>query len=111
MYLFRGGDMAASLSPEAAQAHMQRWVEWMKKLAESEAFASGEPLATDGKVVRSKGSIVTDGPFVEGKEVVGGYLIINASDYDQAVQISKDCPIFEYADGSIEVREIQNIPA
>jgi len=52
--------------------------------------------------------IVTDGPFIKGKELVGGYLIINASNINEAVEISKGCPIFK-EDGKLEVRQIQNM--
>ena len=106
MYLFRGGDaVRAQQSPEAMQAHMQRWGQWMQKLAEEGTFIAGLPLDGGGKVVKDAGGIITDGPFTEGKEVVGGYLIVKAKTLDEAVNISKGCPIFEHK-GSVEVREI-----
>ncbi|MBC8045487.1 MAG: hypothetical protein H7Y00_01685 [Fimbriimonadaceae bacterium] len=107
LLLFRGGDahrMEEQKSPEAWQAHMQKWMQWMKALAEQGKFAGAEPLTNDGKVI-SKGLKVTDGPYMEGKEIVGGYLICNANNYDEAVEIAKGCPIFEQ-DGIVEVREI-----
>ena len=61
-------------------------------------------LASARKIVSSK-TMVTDGPYAEGKEIVGGYMIIKANDLNEATEVSKDCPIFEY-DGSVEVREI-----
>lgn len=57
-------------------------------------------------MVNGKKKLIIDGPFAEGKEVVGGNLIVKAADLDQATEISKDCPIFEY-DGTVEVRPIQ----
>ena len=106
LYLFRGGDSrTAQQSPEEMQAHMQKWGEWMKELAESGNLVSGQPLDQGGKVVEKGGEIVTDGPFAEGKEIVGGYLIVKAEDLDHAVKLSKDCPIFEL-DGTTEVREL-----
>ena len=50
--------------------------------------------------------VVSDSPYAEGKEMVGGYLIVNAKDIDDAVEISKGCPIFD-EDGSVEVRPVQ----
>ncbi|MEP1032907.1 YciI family protein [Ekhidna sp.] len=101
LYVFRGGDKGyENQSPEQMQAHMQRWGEWMAKVK-----AEGYPLQQEGKVVGSGGKIVTDGPFTEGKEIVGGYVHLDAKDLDHAVELSKDCPIFEFG-GTTEVREI-----
>ena len=110
LFLFRGGDAINSQqSPEAMQKHMQKWMAWMQELSQQGTFIGGQPLTTDGKVVTGSAKKVTDGPFVEGKEIVGGYLLIKANDYADAVNISKGCPIFEY-DGIVEVREIQQFP-
>lgn len=108
LYLFRGGDArAASGSPEAMQAHMGKWMTWMDDLAKQGKLSGGLPLKNDGKTVQSRG-VVTDGPYAEGKEIVGGYLIVKANDLNEATEISKDCPIFEY-DGTVEIREIQSM--
>ncbi|MCR9063547.1 MAG: YciI family protein [Cytophagales bacterium] len=110
LLLFRGGDSnLAEQSPEEQQAHMQKWFAWMGGLAEKGQMVGAEPLFTTGKTVTGKDKIVSDGPFAEGKEMVGGYLICNAQSYDEAVEISKDCPVLEFEDGSVEVREIQVI--
>ncbi|MDX1627644.1 MAG: YciI family protein [Fulvivirga sp.] len=109
MYLFRGGDAArAQQSPEAMQAHMQKWTSWMGELSKSGNLVSGLPLDGDGKVVKKAGEIVTDGPYAEGKEVVGGYLIVKAKDLNHAVELSKGCPIYEH-EGHTEVREIMSM--
>ena len=106
LYLFRGGDARrAAESPEAMQAHMEKWMSWLKVLREDETLVAGQPLQNEGKVITGSGNVVTDGPFVEGKEIVGGYLIVKADGLDSAATISKDCPIFEHG-GSVEVREI-----
>ena len=55
--------------------------------------------------MQSAGDVITDGPFTEGKEIVGGFVALPANDMDHAVELSKECPIFEYG-GSVEVREI-----
>lgn len=110
MYLFRGGDENFNkLSQEEKQAHMQVWGEWMGGLREKGHLLDGLPLAADGKVVYNKGEVVTNGPFAEGAELVGGYLIVSAKDLDEAVEISKGCPIFDYEGSNVEVREIMTM--
>jgi hypothetical protein len=107
IYLFRGGD-GPSLSPELMQAHMQKWMAWMESLGKKGILVGGDPLHPSGKQVNGKKKAVTDGPFVESKEMVGGYLIVNAKDIEEAVEISKDCPIFEM-DGKLEIRPIHKM--
>jgi hypothetical protein len=107
MYLFRGGDNPSS-SPEAMQEHMQKWYQWMQSLAKDGIFVAGEPLQRAGKQVNGTKKVITDGPFTEAKEMVGGYLIVNANDIEHAAEISKGCPILEI-DGKIEVRPIQKM--
>ncbi len=107
LYLFRGGDEAyQKLSQEEKQAHMQVWHEWMGNLREEGHLLDGLPLAEDGRVVHNRGELVTNGPYAEGTELVGGYLIVSAKDIDEAVTISKGCPIFDYEGSNVEVREI-----
>ena len=109
LYLIRGGqDVAKQISPEEMQSHMQSWTNWMKSLADKGQFVDGLPLASEGKCVRNGGEVISDGPYPEGKELVGGYLIINAENLDEAVEISKPCPVYEYG-GLVEVREIINM--
>lgn len=110
MYLFRGGDAQnMQKSPEVWQAHMQRWMMWMQTLAEQGKFDGAAPLATVGKIVTGKGKKIIDGPYAEAKEVVGGYVIVNAINLDEAVELSKGCPLLEFDDGVIEVREVQQL--
>jgi hypothetical protein len=104
LYLFRGGDPLPS--PEAMQAHMQKWMAWMKELSAKGHFKGGEPLETSGKVLRGRNKSVTDGPYAEAKDVVGGYLVVQAKDLDAATELSRGCPIFE-TNGSVEVRQIR----
>ena len=106
MYIFRGGDNGLdTASPQQMQANMQKWNEWMKTLAEKGNLAGGEPLEKEGRQVNGKQKLVTDGPFMEAKEAVGGYLIVKANSLDEATALSKGCPIFEN-DGKLEIRKI-----
>ena len=110
MFLFRGGDAPTlQQSPEKWQAHMQRWAAWMGDLSTRGKLIGAQPLAQTGKIVTGSKKVVSDGPFVEGKEMVAGYLMCKADSYDEAVEISKGCPILEFEDGIVEVREIQEL--
>lgn len=80
----------------------------MGALSEQGKFVGAQPLKSEGKVVNGKSKVVTDGPFIEGKELVGGYLICRAGSFEEAVEISKGCPILEN-EGTVEVREIQEL--
>ncbi len=107
LYLFRGGEKAfEALSQEEKQAHMELWGAWMGGLQEKGHLVDGLPLSPEGKVVHNRGEVVTNGPFAEGAEMVGGYLIVTANDLEHAVEISKGCPIFDYDGSFVEVREI-----
>jgi hypothetical protein len=110
MFLFRGGVNHAhnAQDSQAAMDNMQLWVNWMQGLAQKGILVGGEPLKPEGKQVNGRAKVVSDGPFVEAKEIVGGYLIVNAANIDEAVEISKECPIFN-EDGKLEIRQIQSM--
>jgi hypothetical protein len=110
MYLFRGGENHASnaTSSEQAAKNMQAWMTWMQSLQQKGILVGGEPLQRTGKQVNGAKKVVTDGPFIEAKEMVGGYLMVNAKDINEAVEISKGCPIFA-EDGKLEVRPVQKM--
>jgi hypothetical protein len=92
-------------SPEQLQNMMKVWQNWMGSIAARDKLvSSGNRLAYDGKVVKP-GGLVTDGPFVEIKEAIGGYIIIRAESLEEAADISKGCPIL-LAGGNVEVRMI-----
>jgi hypothetical protein len=106
-YLFRGREI--SPSPEQMQKTMQKWVAWFKDLgAKGHLKDPGHPLEHIGKVVSGKQKAVNDGPYAEAKDVVGGYIVVEAADLNQAVELSKGCPILEVG-GSVEVRPNQKI--
>jgi hypothetical protein len=109
LYLFRGGDNG-SASPEDMQRTMQKWGAWVETLAKENRMRGGDPLETQGKLVSGKAKTVTDGPFAEAKDVVGGYLLVAASDLAQATELAKGCPIFELG-GAVEVRAIRPMRA
>ena len=107
VYLYRGGE--SGRSPERVQQMMQKWMAWFKELNEKGHIKDrGQPLERAGKLVKGKQKTVTDGPFAEAKDVVGGYTLIEARDLEQAVELSKGCPIFE-AEGAVEVRPVMKM--
>jgi hypothetical protein len=111
MLIFRGGDAgAATISPEQLQAHLAHWGAWMGSLGASGVLAAGEALQLGGKVIRGTAKSVTDGAFAEGKELVGGYVLIKAANYDAAVEHAKGCPVLSFDEGTVEVREIMVNP-
>lgn len=95
-----------SQSPEAMQAEMALWTNWMDGMAKQGKMVGGQPLLPHGKVLKGKAKKLTDGPFIEGKDIVGGYMLIKANDYDDAVKQSLACPALNADDGSVEIREV-----
>ena len=93
LLLFRGGDarrIDAQKNPKEWEAHMMKWKSWMEGLGKSGKFLSGQPLNEDGAVIKGSKKTVTDGPFTEGKEIVGGYLMIKANDMPMPLSCQKD---------------------
>jgi hypothetical protein len=111
VFLFRSSpqaQQAAMGTPEQAQQSLQRWLAWVHSLEENGYLKSrGQPLDRGGKVVR--GATVTDGPYVEAKDMVLGFNIIEARDLEHAAQIAAGCPIAQ-AGGAVEVRPIMAMP-
>ncbi|MES2622712.1 MAG: YciI family protein [Bacteroidota bacterium] len=92
-------------SPEELQAVMKEWMDWMGGIAAQNKLADrGNPLTGAGKVVRPN-NVVTDGPYTEIKEVIGGYIIVKAASLDEAAELAHGCPIFKTG-GNVEVREV-----
>jgi hypothetical protein len=104
LFLYRGGQTTGT--PEQMQNTMQKWMTWMKELGEKGHIKDiGHPLEQAGKVVKAHKS-VTDGPFAEAKDLIGGYTLVQAKDLAQAADLTSGCPIFE-AGGFVEVRPIR----
>jgi hypothetical protein len=112
LYLYRmtaDTRQAAMGTPEQAQQSMQRWMKWMQELeAAGHLKDRGQPLERTGKVVRGQQKTVTDGPYTEAKDLVGGFTLVEARDIDEAVRLSHGCPILE-GGGSVEVRPVMKM--
>jgi hypothetical protein len=112
IYLYRStneASQAAMGSPERMQQSMQAWMGWMKQLAaQGHIKDQGHPLERTGKTVTGKKKTVTDGPYAETKDIIGGFSIVEAKDIDEAVRLSLGCPIFE-GGGVVEVRPVRKL--
>lgn len=92
MLLFRGNDLRKDRSLEELQRVTDNWMEWFKRLTEEGKLVAGSPLEREGKIVSGKDRLVSDGPFVESKETVGGYFLLDVATLDEAIAIAKECP-------------------
>lgn len=103
MFLYRGGNCSAEKSPEQMQQSMQAWGEWISGGLEAGWLLDpGDGLESNGRVLHPDRT-VTDGPFTESKELVGGYCMVQAPDLGAAVELAKSMPD---TGGAIEVRQL-----
>lgn len=101
----REAGMQEPMSPEQIQAMMKPWQDWMGSLAAQNKLVNpGNRLESSGKVVKA-GNMITDGPYVEIKEAIGGYTIIRAESLEEAAKLTQGCPIFQIG-GNVEIRTI-----
>ncbi len=106
LLLFRGSDWTKGLSPAQIQEIVSDWAAWFERLIREGKCKGGHPLQDQGKLVSGKqGRIVTDGPFVESKEVIGGYFHLHVADENEAIAIAQQCPGLAYG-CVVEVRPI-----
>jgi len=110
LLLFRSPSDQPEPTPEEMQQVFGKWMAWMKGMKAQGQYVGGDRLEDGGKVLRGpRGGSVTDGPFAEAKESVGGYIIVAADSLTQAAEIAKGCPGFEYGT-FVEVRPIEKLP-
>jgi Uncharacterized protein conserved in bacteria len=104
--IFRHEDGNKVASPEQIQIWMKQTMDWISGITAKNKFVGGNGLPfQDAKVVRHKG-VVTNGPFGEIKETIGGYIIVKADTVDEAVDFAKGCPVLQGDGNSVEVRKI-----
>jgi hypothetical protein len=99
-----------NLSPEEMQRKVEKYQAWADKIRSSGRHVSSEKLGEEGGKLLSlqKGRVnITDGPYSEAKEVVGGYFLFRAANYEEAIELTRDCPFLE--DGRIELRQTDPI--
>jgi len=109
LFVFRSRADEPKMSPKQMEAHYGEWFVWIGAMAKKGQYASGDPLVETGKVLRGLGGKkVHDGPFVEAKEMIAGYMIVNAPTLAAATRLAKGCPIYPRG-GSVEVRRVEHI--
>ena len=110
VFLFRSNDAdrtEAMGTPERAKQSMNAWLAWIRELeAKGHLKDPGQPLDTSGKVVSGKQQVVTDGPFTEAKDMVLGFIMVEARDMEEAVALSRGCPMLA-GSGSVEIRPVR----
>lgn len=99
--------MYENFSPEDMQAELQKWNTWIGGIAAQGKLIATDALYPTGKSVKGLGHVVTDGPYTEAKEIVSGYMLLKADSIEEAIELSKGCPMYDY-DSIVEVRQIQN---
>jgi hypothetical protein len=105
MLIFRGTDWYKGLSPEQMQQIADRWMAWFNGLKNEGTAVAGNPLEPEGRIVSGKNRIVSDGPFAESKETIGGYFLLKVNTLDDAVTIAQQCPGLPYGI-RVEVRPV-----
>jgi hypothetical protein len=90
-------------SPEQMQQMFGAYKAWMEKFKD-DILDMGDKLKSDGRLVTASG--VADGPFIEAKEVVGGYMLVSAESYDGAVEVVRACPAVDAPGALLEIREL-----
>ena len=104
LFLFRGSQQSLR-SPEQMQRSFEKWRAWFGDLQQKGILKNPTPLEPGGKLVQGRAKDVHDGPYAEIKDLINGYVLIEAATIDKAVELSKDCPIFNDG-GSIEIRPV-----
>lgn len=105
MLIFRGTDWHKGLSPEEMQKVGEQWMAWFNRLKDEGRAVAGNPLEGEGKIVSGKNRIVSDGPFAESKESIGGYFLLKVDSMDEAVAVAQECPGLPYGI-RVEVRAV-----
>jgi hypothetical protein len=106
LILFDQEQAFEEMSAEDMENEIAEHMKWIEDLGEH--YDSGEALLPDVKSVNGKNAVITDGPFTESKEIVGGFYILNAESFEKAVELSKGCPVLKN-NGRIEVREVMKM--
>jgi hypothetical protein len=110
MLLIRSeGDCAEKMSPELHEVHLKKVISYIDNLKTQGRLISAQPLTMTGSIFQGKSGIIKDGPFIESKEVIAGYFLFRAKNFDEAKEIAKSHPLLEDTDYSrIELREIKH---
>lgn len=110
MFLVQGGACQdGELSAEQMQAKMTEVHAWIEGLTRKGVMSAAQPLTPQRKIVSGKnGSVISDGIAAESKEAIGGFFIVTAATMDEALNIARTCPMFNYG-GQLEVRQMARL--
>lgn len=106
MLIFRHQDGSKLVSPEQMQIWMKQTMDWINGIAAQDKFVGGNGLPFDDARVVRHNNVVTNGPFGEIKETIGGYIIVKANSVDEAVEFAKGCPVLQGEGNTVEVRKV-----
>lgn len=106
MLIFRHQDGQKVASPEQIQVWMKQTMDWVGGIAAQNKYVLGNGLLFDGAKVVGHDKLVTDGPFGEIKETIGGYIIVKAESAAEAAEFAKGSPILQGEGNTVEVRKI-----
>lgn len=104
--IFRHENVNGKVSPEQMQQWMQQQMNWVGSIAAQNKFVGGTGLLFDDAKVVNHQKIVTNGPFGDIKETLGGYIIVKAESADEAATFAKGAPILQGEGNTVEVRQI-----
>lgn len=105
LFIYRADNAASQRSEEEAKSMMQRWIEWLGSIAAKNKLTDrGNRLQSSGKIVKAN-DVITNGPYSEIKESIGGYSLVKADSYEDAIELAKSCPVLSVG-GNVEIREI-----
>src|ERR1700755_1402872 len=93
--IFRHEDGTKVASPEQIQVWMKQTMDWIGGIAAQHKFVIGHGLQYDEARVVGHNNVVTNGPFGDIKETIGGYIIVKADTIDEAVEFAKGCPVLQ----------------
>jgi hypothetical protein len=107
LFIYRSGkDSRSTMTPEEMQQILEKWKTWITEgLRKGWMLDAGDGLKPEGRVVNAK-KVVTDGPFAEAREILGGFSIVQAATLDAAAELAKGCPVF-LRGGTVEVRPLE----
>jgi len=109
LLIMRHQDGKKIASPDQMEMWMKQTMDWIGSIASQNKFVSGTGLLfDDAKVVKTANTkkIVTNGPFGEIKETLGGFMTVRAESIDEAVEFAKGCPVLQGEGNTVEVRKI-----
>jgi hypothetical protein len=106
LLIMRHEDGSKIASPEQMQKWMKQTMDWIGTIAAKNKFVSGTGLPMDDAKIVGHNNIVTNGPFGDIKETIGGFITVKADSIDEAVEFAKGCPVLQGEGNTVEVRKV-----